>query len=137
LVVKKGFQALGKKCWWTILVRKKSCNQGEGLLYIHQFNLVVFCCKGGRGEGFFFFFPIVLHVCPSCSQSVPKYIPKNFPNSTLVLFNMVCPKFDSHVHKLKRWATGQRIHLFLFCNWGPKRCSHWGVLHCSKAIDDE
>jgi hypothetical protein len=44
----------------------------------------------------FYFFP--------CSQCVPK--------STLVLFHMIFPKFNSHVYNLKRWAKGGYIFLY-------------------------
>jgi len=57
-------------------------------------------------DGLFFIFPhtqFVLNMFPLSSQSVPKYIPEDVPNSTWVLWShMVCPKFNSHVYKLKR-----------------------------------
>jgi hypothetical protein len=37
-----------------------------------------------------------------CSQEVPQKV----PNSTLVLSHMICPKFNSHLYKLKRCRLG-------------------------------
>jgi hypothetical protein len=43
---------------------------------------------------------------PSSSQVIPQY----FCNSTSdYLSHMVCPKFKSHVYKLKRWVMGEHI----------------------------
>jgi len=57
-----------------------------------------------------FFFCILFPPPPPCSQCVPlrnihqvlKVVPQDIPNSTLDLSHMVCPKFNSHVYKLKR-----------------------------------
>jgi hypothetical protein len=44
---------------------------------------------------------------------------------------MVCPKFNSHVYKLKRWA------IFLYIATGcPKRCFYWGVPSVPKKNGD-
>jgi hypothetical protein len=44
---------------------------------------------------------------------------------------MVCPKFNSHVYKLKRWPIGKHI-CFYFTTWGPKRHFYWGVHNVKK-----
>jgi hypothetical protein len=65
------------------------------------------------------------------SHVVPQYV----PNNTSILSHMICPKFDSHVYKLKK--MGQReAHLFLFCNRDPKRCFYWGGPNVPKTIGD-
>jgi hypothetical protein len=33
---------------------------------------------------------------------------------------MVCPKFNSHVHKLKKVGANMGANLFLFCYWELK-----------------
>jgi len=48
---------------------------------------------------------------------------------------MVCPKFNSHVYKLKRWALGSTFY-FIFANGGPNRCFYWGVPKFSKNFVD-
>jgi hypothetical protein len=59
-----------------------------------------------EGEEFFFSFP--------CSQCVP--------NTTLVLFHIVCPKFNSHVYNLKRWSSWEYI-CFYFASGVPRGAS--------------
>jgi hypothetical protein len=39
---------------------------------------------------------------------------------------MVCPKFNSHVYKQKRWAIGVCM--------GAKRCSSWGMPNVPKKL---
>ncbi len=85
--------------------------------------LVIYYLKGGRGKDFFVFFFVLNFFFLSCSENVLKYIPQDVWNNTLVLSHIVCPKFNSHVYKLKRWAMGEYF-CFYFCNWGPKRYSH-------------
>ncbi len=46
---------------------------------------------------------------------------------------MVCPKFNSHVYKLKRYTVGKYI-CFYFATGDPKRCFHWGVLNTPKKL---
>jgi hypothetical protein len=67
----------------------------------------------------------------SCSHGVPQVV----PNSTTILSHMVCPKFNSYVYKLKRWARGENI-CFCFGIGGPTRCCYGGVPQCSKRIGD-
>ncbi len=74
-----------------------------------------FLRRRGVGRNFRHFFLSSHHVpimFPMCSHEILKFS-QNAPNSTFVLSHMVCPKFNSHVYKLKRWALG-RTHLFLF-----------------------
>ncbi len=77
-------------------------------------------------EGIFCFFPYTHCVpikFPKNSQNVPKCIPQEVPNSTQVLFCMVCSKFNSHLSKTAKTekVKSRGTHLLLFCNWGPKR----------------
>jgi hypothetical protein len=39
---------------------------------------------------------------PMCFQRAPQVVPPNVPNSISLLSQMVCPKFNSHVYKLKK-----------------------------------
>jgi hypothetical protein len=48
---------------------------------------------------------------------------------------MVCPKFNSHVYKLKRWNLGVHI-CFYFATRAPKRCFYWVNAQCSQKIVD-
>jgi hypothetical protein len=54
------------------------------------------------GEEFFGFIPLV-------------------PNSTWISSHMICPKFNSHVYKLKKWSLVEHI-CFHFATGGPKEC---------------
>jgi hypothetical protein len=72
----------------------------------------------------------VLDMFPSSSQSIPKCIPQDVPNST-----WVCPKLNSHVYNPKRWNVRKHI-CFYFVTGGPKMCSHWGVLNVPKDFVD-
>jgi hypothetical protein len=58
---------------------------------------------GEGGEGFKknFLSPMRLS---SNSQNVPQDVLNNISN----LSHMLCPKFNSHVYKLKRWAIEER-----------------------------
>ncbi len=84
----------------------------------------------GGGEDFFFpLFPIMFPWGSSSSQVVSWVI----PNSTLDLSHMVCPKFNSHVYKLKRSATWE--HICLYCvNRDPIRWFYWGVPNVLKNL---
>jgi hypothetical protein len=98
--------------------------------------LVLFYLKGERGEEFFVFFFVLNFVFLSCSQNVLKYIPQDVPNSTLVLSHIVCPKFNSHVYKLKRWAMGEYFCFYFAIGVQrgiPIKRNH---APCSKKIDD-
>jgi hypothetical protein len=90
--------------------------------------------RGGQEEeegDFLLFFsgsqcvPIKIPKFSSCSQGVP--------NGTSILSHMVCPKFNSHGYKLKRWAIGQHI-CFYFCDLGSKEVHLLGGAQCSKKL---
>jgi hypothetical protein len=72
---------------------------------------------------------------PMCSHEVPQFLklfPQNDPTSTSALSHMVCPKFNSHLYKLKK--VDHREHIcFYFAIGGPMRC----ITQCSKKIGDE
>jgi hypothetical protein len=59
---------------------------------------------------------------PSNSQTVPQDIPNNISN----LSHMFCPKFNSHVYKLKMWAIGEHM--------GEKTCFNWGMPNVLKTL---
>jgi hypothetical protein len=50
---------------------------------------------------------------------------------------MVCPKFNSHVYKMKRWVIGEHI-CFYVMTWGPKpkKCFYWKVPIVHNKISD-
>ncbi len=55
---------------------------------------------------------------------------QNVPNSTLDLSHMICPTFNSHVHKLKRWI----LRAFFIATKGPKRCFYWVMPNVPKTL---
>jgi hypothetical protein len=75
----------------------------------------------------------------SCSQCVPmgfskvflnsQVVPQDVPNSTWVSSPIICPKFNSHVHKLERLAIK---HLFVFCDLGSKEVLLLESAQCSR-----
>jgi hypothetical protein len=73
-------------------------------------------------------FSHVPNVFPSCSQVVS---PKMFPIAPHIYHPIrFCPKFNSHVCKLKSWVIGAIAHLFLFCNWRSKEMLRFGSAQC-------
>jgi hypothetical protein len=62
-------------------------------------------------------------------------VPIRFPIAPHFYPIMVCPKFNSHVYKLKRWAI-MSVFVFYFATGGPKRCFYWGSAQCSEEIGD-
>ncbi len=85
--------------------------------------LVFFSFGGGVGGRviclFIFFVP---NVFSTCSQHVPLRVPKFLSCSlrhSQWHLNLICPKFNTLVYKLKRSPIGG-IYLHLFCNWGSK-----------------
>jgi hypothetical protein len=48
----------------------------------------------------------------ACSHGVPQVVPQDIPNSTLILSYMVCPKFNSHIYKLKRQAKEKIMYIY-------------------------
>jgi hypothetical protein len=60
------------------------------------------------GRSFFSFLPCSHHVpyvFPWGSSS-SQVVPQNIPNNIRLISHMVCPKFNSHEYKVKRWAIG-------------------------------
>jgi hypothetical protein len=81
----------------------------------------------GWEKDFLFFF--------SYSQTVLKYIPHDVPNgNTSVLSCMVCPKFNSHAHKMQRWTPGGDRICFYLATGDPKEVLLLGHAQCSKEI---
>jgi hypothetical protein len=103
--------------------------------------------RGGNSDFFVLFpcsqcVPIKLSYSPhqvpkrfSNSQTVPRWVPQDVPNSTWVLSHVVCPKFNSPVYKLKRWKSGVHI-CFYFATRDPKRCFYCRHAQCCKKIVD-
>jgi hypothetical protein len=60
------------------------------------------------GVGKIIFDFLVPNLFLTCSYHIPlrflssEVVPKDIPNNTSILSHMVCPKFNSHVYKLKR-----------------------------------
>ncbi len=105
----------------------------NGMLSMHSW-LALFFLFWGWGEGELFvclssLFPMRSHhvhsMCTACSFEIPQ-VPKLFlngiPNGTSILSHMICPKFNTLVHKLKRLPFGG----ILLLTEGSKRCFHWG-----------
>jgi hypothetical protein len=110
-----------------------------GRLNMHSWMIhFFFFWRGGGGGGLGAAnrdFLVLLPLFPSTSQCVPRVVPEDVPNSTWVLFHIVCPKFNSLVYKLKRSNPGVQI-CFYFATRGPKRCFYWGHAQWSKKIAD-
>jgi hypothetical protein len=100
---------------------------------MHSWRVQFFSLWGGVSQGaiFLFLFFLILNVFSSCSHGVPQVV----PNSITILSHMVCPKFNSDVYKVKRWAIGERICVF-FWDWGSKEVLLMGRPQCSKKIGD-
>ncbi len=112
---------------------KRNFMQPMRRLSLHSCMVQVFPFEGLPNG--FFVFSLVPYLFPSGSQSVLKCIPKDVPNSTWVLFHMVCPNFNSLVYKLKR--SNPKVHIcFCFATQGPKSCFYWGHAQSSKIIAD-
>jgi len=79
----------------------------------------------GREKDFLFFSPY--------SQTALKYIPHDVPNgNTSVLSPMVCPKFNSHAHKMQRWTPGGIAFVSILQLGIQKRCFYWGMPNVPK-----
>jgi len=86
----------------------KSFMQLMGRLSMRSWTIqfFVFLFWRGRGRGIFCVFSLVLNDSHHVPPRVPKCVPQDVPNTTWVLSHMICPKFNSHVYKLKRWNLG-------------------------------
>jgi hypothetical protein len=67
------------------------------------------------------------------SQSVPKWVPQDVPNSTSILSHTVCPEFNSHVYKLKMYAEGEHI-CFYFATGVQRGASIGGMANVPKTL---
>jgi hypothetical protein len=63
-------------------------------------------------------------------------VPHDVPNSTSDLSHMVCPKFNSHVYKLKRWVIEGAQSLLFVLRLGSKEVLPLGSAQCSEKFDD-
>ncbi len=121
----------GRKWWQTVLERNVPCSQWKA-----QYGLMsspVFFFLGGRN---FYFFSLVPIMFPMCSHEVPQFpklFPQNVLNSTSALSHMVCPKFNSHVYKLKKVDHREHISIY-FALGGPKSCIYWGIPNVRKKL---
>jgi hypothetical protein len=104
----------------------KSFMQPTRRLNIHSWGVQFFFFWGGGWAGFFS--PLVLNMFSWSSHGVPQG-PKLFLGTFPIAFHFyphtVCPKFNSHVYKLKRQAIGEHNY-FYFVTRGWKRCFYWG-----------
>ncbi len=83
----------------------KSFMQPMRRLNKHLWGAYIFSFRGKGGVDLFFLGNLVPNVFSSCSQkesSSSKVVPQDIPNSPSDLSHTVCPKFNSHVYKLKR-----------------------------------
>jgi hypothetical protein len=46
---------------------------------------------------------------------LPIVVPQDIPNNTSILSHMVCPKFNSQVYQLKKWAKEEHVCFYLVC----------------------
>jgi hypothetical protein len=118
---------------------KSSCSQWEGSACTHAGSS--FFLLGEGTEGFFFVFSLF----PMCYYHVPiefqflsgsqssQLVTQDVPNSTSELFHMVCPKFNSDVCELTRWAIWTTFVSVLWL--GPKEVLQLGSAQCCEKID--
>ncbi len=69
----------------------------------------------------------------SSSQSVPKWVRQDVPNSTSTLSLMVCPEFYSHVYKLEMYAKWEHI-CFYFATRVQKGAPTGGMDNVPKTL---
>ncbi len=109
-------------------------------LNMHSSKVLFFSFWGRWVREVFFFFFHVPNVFPLCSHHVSwsssssQVVPQNFPNGASVLSHMVCPKFNPHVCKLKRWSIESTF--VSICNSRSKEVLLWGSVQCSQYIGD-
>ncbi len=65
----------------------------------------------------------------------PSYSPKDVPNSTSILSHLVCPKFNSHVYKLKRYS--KLGHICFYFTPGSRELLLLRSAQCSKTFGRE
>jgi hypothetical protein len=125
--------SLGEKWWRTVLKRDISCSQ-LGRLSMNGPNFMngpIFLFLTGWVEMEFFVFSPYSQNVPikfSSSQSVPKCVLQDVPNSTWILSHMVCPKYNSHVYYLNRWYI-RKDTCFHFAIGVQRGASIWGMPH--------
>ncbi len=97
---------LGQNWWPTVLEIGFRVHAANGKA---QHDGPSFFFGGEMGGKFFGFFFIVPNVFPTCSHHVPMGFLefsscslKTFPIAPQFLSHMICPKFNSHIHKLKK-----------------------------------
>jgi len=89
-----------KKRWRTVLKENFHGVNGKAQHALMNSPAFFFLRHGGRGKWIFKIFSLL----PMCSHHVP--------NSTSILSHMVCPKFNSHVYKLKRWNLKEHMNFY-------------------------
>jgi hypothetical protein len=127
----------GKKWWWRVLEREISCRKAQHAVMKGP---VFSFLWGGRRRGIFSLFPMCSQ-CVLIKFSNGSQVLKVFPNAFLKMFP-IAPGFyiiwfvQISTPMYVNWKGEiNGVHLFLFRNWGPKRCFHWG--HCSKFFANE
>jgi hypothetical protein len=91
--------------------RETSCSKWEARHALMN-SPAFFLFEGWREREVIFW---IFSLLPMCSHHIPKHV----PNSTWILSHMVCPKFNSHLYKLKRWSLKEHM-IFYFATWGTK-----------------
>jgi hypothetical protein len=124
--------------WKMVMNNFGKRNFRQPRLIMHSWTIPI---EGGRGFFVFSLVPICSHHVsmgfPSSSQIVPKYIPQYVPNNTLVLFDMVCPEFNSHDINWNGAPKGSMTKHTFGERWreGSKfRLQCWGVPNVPKIL---
>jgi hypothetical protein len=81
---------------------------------------------------FFLGFSLVPNVFPSCSHGIPKM----FPIAPHIYPIRFCPKFNSHVCKVKRWAIWASTFVSILQLEVKRDCFDLGVPNVTKFFDD-
>jgi hypothetical protein len=113
--------------------KKNACSQWEGSACTHDQSSFFLFERGGRERGNFCFFSLF----PMCSHQVlrvfPNTLPNMFPIAPQLYYVWFCPKFNTHVYKLKMRNLGEHICLY-FTIGGQKRCFYWGMPNVPKTL---
>ncbi len=133
----------GQKWWPTFLEIEVSCTQWEGSTCAHH-DGPSFFLLGWGGWSFIFlgFLPCSQCVLIMFSQGSlsSQVVLQKVHNHTSILSHMVCPKFNSHVYKLKGKL---RVSIFAFTLQlgskevlllSPKRCFYWEVHNAPRKL---